>query len=159
LRHVLPAQLIYRRWRKAMPNYSMDNGSDKDKVPDLLKGFGSAVGEFSQGEFRTRYAVPVGRSPIDKSNYRAQGLGGGYCAGVCLDWIRRVLLSRPERDERYLTYQYANLKSGRRTFDSKDTKRSTEASAARSRQNVQVQADAYALSNSLSWYKESETVS
>jgi len=142
-----------------MPNYSMDNGSDKDKVPDLLKGFGSAVGEFSQGEFRTRYAVPVGRSPIDKSNYRAQGLGGGYCAGVCLDWIRRVLLSRPERDERYLTYQYANLKSGRRTFDSKDTKRSTEASAARSRQNVQVQADAYALSNSLNWYKESETVS
>jgi hypothetical protein len=142
-----------------MPNYSMDNGSDKDKVPDLLKAFGSAVGEFSQGEFRTKYAVSVGRSPIDKSNYRAQGLGGGYCAGVCLDWIRRVLLSRPERDERYLTYQYANLKSGRRTFDSKDTKRSTEASAARSRQNVQVQADAYALSNSLSWYKESETVS
>jgi Yersinia/Haemophilus virulence surface antigen len=137
-----------------MPDYNMFNGADSNSVPDRLRNLGSQIGAMNQSNFREKLAVPVGKSAVDRSVYMNKALGGGYCAGVCLDWIRRVLLSQPERDERYLTYQYENLAQGKRTFDSKGTKRSVEASALRSSQNVQVQADAYALTNSLSWYTQ-----
>lgn len=35
-------------------------------------------------------------------------LSGGYCAGVALDWCRRVLLSRADRDANFLSYSKAN---------------------------------------------------
>src|SRR5271168_2217792 len=90
-----------------MPDYSQ--APLKNDVPKLLKEWGSPIGDFHQGSFRTEIGKSTTGAVIDKSLYLNKPLGGGFCNGVCLDWIRRILLSRPERDEAYLTYAYQTL--------------------------------------------------
>jgi hypothetical protein len=136
-----------------MPDYS--RSPLKETVPKLLKELGSPIGEFNQGAFRTDIGKSSTGAVIDKSKYLNKPLGGGYCNGVCLDWIRRVLLSRPERADVYLTYQYETLKTKMgRTADKTGKKRSPVDSRLRAHQNVGVMADAYALTNDLSWYED-----
>jgi len=48
---------------------------------------------FNQGSFRK-----------DTISVDGVSLTGGYCAGVVLDWARRVLQSGSNRDEKYLSY-------------------------------------------------------
>jgi hypothetical protein len=89
-----------------MPDYSKD--TPEQACERLKKRGGALVGTFNQERFREK----LGTKPLDtiKGNY---SLGNGYCNGVCLDWIRRVLLSKPNRDQNYLTYSYATLKAGK----------------------------------------------
>jgi hypothetical protein len=70
-----------------MPDYNMFNGADSNSVPDRLRNLGSQIGAMNQSNFREKLAVPVGKSAVDRSVYMNKALGGGYCAGVCLDWI------------------------------------------------------------------------
>src|SRR5262245_21239146 len=58
-----------------------------------LAGMGTDLGNFNQTDFRGKHDQIEGVE-----------LRGGYCAGICLDWTRRVLLSPPGRDSTYLTY-------------------------------------------------------
>lgn len=94
-----------------MPDYSRDAYS---KALAKLTGYGSKIGSFHQGTYRTDIGVhAIGDGRVEyRSEIGGQGLGGGYCAGVCLDWIRRVLFSRPDRDSGYLTYHYEAIESG-----------------------------------------------
>jgi hypothetical protein len=86
-----------------MPDWRC-NG-DPAKFAKLLEANGlSEIGEFNQGTFRTKLGsekvTHIGNKPLDN----------GYCAGVCMDWIRRVLQSKSDRDQRYLSYYYKALK-------------------------------------------------
>ena len=62
-------------------------------VRDRLALLGKALGNFNQREFRQ------GSTSVDGVD-----LTKGYCAGVCLDWTRRVLQSGPNRKETFLNY-------------------------------------------------------
>ena len=83
-----------------MPDYSKDT---RDKACARLKSWGALVGAFNQTKFRTE----LGTKPV--TTISGQSLGNGYCMGVGLDWIRRVLQSKAERDPNYLTYSYDAL--------------------------------------------------
>lgn len=62
-------------------------------VRESLASLGTDRGQFNQSTFRGTVI-----------QYGDTDLTGGYCAGVCLDWTRRVLLSASNRDAKYLTY-------------------------------------------------------
>ena len=69
---------------------------------ELIRLGGRRIGtDFSQGKFRGAIVNAEGKS-----------LTKGYCAGVALDWARRVLQSDPGRDESYYSYSaaYTQLK-------------------------------------------------
>ncbi len=96
-----------------MPDFSKDS---YQVALSKLKGLGSVIGEgFNQVSFRTELAVkPTNDGKFEYySSIGDKTLGNGYCSGVCLDWIRRVLLSKPEKsnDAGYLTYHSGALKS------------------------------------------------
>lgn len=59
-----------------------------------LESLGTALSTFNQSSFRGS-TTQVGGTSIT----------GGYCAGVCLDWMRRALLSQPNRDQKFLGYE------------------------------------------------------
>jgi hypothetical protein len=60
---------------------------------------------FNQGSFRVGVGVASSvRHRLDKSTVEGADITGGYCAGVALDWCRRVLLSGPDRSETSLSY-------------------------------------------------------
>lgn len=90
-----------------MPDYSAD---DHGAALAKLTGYGNVIGAFHQGTYRTELGVNASRQYHDSVG--GKPLGSGYCAGVCLDWIRRVLMSGANRDERYLSYDSADIKSG-----------------------------------------------
>ena len=83
-----------------MPDYSKDT---RDKACARLKSWGALVGAFNETKFRTE----LGTKPV--TTISGQSLGNGYCMGVGLDWIRRVLQSKADRDPNYLTYSYDAL--------------------------------------------------
>ena len=62
-------------------------------VRERLASLGTDLGKFNQNAFRG-----------DVVAFGDTDLKGGYCAGVCLDWTRRVLLSASDRDAKFLTY-------------------------------------------------------
>ena len=62
-------------------------------VRERLVSLGTDLGEFNQSAYRGKEVT------IDGTD-----LKGGYCAGVCLDWARRVLQSASNRNEKYLSY-------------------------------------------------------
>lgn len=127
-----------------MPDYS---GKEKDQVPGLLKSKGSQISEFDQGTFRTDVGVrSVDGKNLIQSKSGGKELGGGYCAGVVLDWARRVLLSAPTRDEGFLTYGYSTMQSGKGT-GTRDLAQSKE----RAFQTVGRMAGAWSASNEMTW--------
>ncbi|HEY1756937.1 MAG TPA: YopT-type cysteine protease domain-containing protein [Bryobacteraceae bacterium] len=75
-------------------------------VVDDLKKIGGEVevqhGAFNQRSFRG-----------DTVSVDGVSLTGGYCAGVVLDWARRVLLSASDRDQKYLNYSTTNSQARR----------------------------------------------
>lgn len=79
-------------------------------VHDDLCRIGTHVGSFNQGDFSPWSAV------------EGQDLTGGYCAGVVLDWVRRVLQSAPNRTPGYLTYSSSKLDTG---AQGRETRRQT----------------------------------
>jgi hypothetical protein len=127
-----------------MPDYS---NKDADKVPGLLKDKGSPIGEFNQTSFRKDVGVRSagGENKIQVS-VAGKELGGGYCAGVALDWARRVLLSSPTRDEKFLSYGYSTIKKGE-GIRSKSLTQSKD----RAFQTVGRMANAWDTSNNMSW--------
>ena len=60
-------------------------------VRDRLASLGTALGDFNQGEFGKDFSMIEGVNPAE-----------GYCAGVALDWTRRVLQSGPGRQAKVL---------------------------------------------------------
>jgi hypothetical protein len=83
-----------------MPDYSNDSW---DVAKGKLESYGSEIGIFNMSTFRER-ATGM-RSPT------------GYCNGVLLDWIRRVLLTKTnrgaERDKAFLTFHFDALEDAR----------------------------------------------
>ena len=61
-------------------------------VRDRLASLGTDLGKFDQVDFGKAYSSIAGVNPAE-----------GYCAGVCLDWTRRVLQSDAGRDARFLS--------------------------------------------------------
>src|SRR5262245_40394079 len=66
----------------------MQMGTPYEKVVEKLTSFGKKVGEFNQGDFQNRAGVPDSYVPPGGS----ENIAGGFCEGVNLDWIRRMLL-------------------------------------------------------------------
>lgn len=62
---------------------------------ELVAVGGVPEGQFNQSSF----------TPFDQ--VEGADISGGYCAGVVLDWTRRVLQSAPDRDASYLNYSAA----------------------------------------------------
>jgi hypothetical protein len=86
----------------------MGNDYSKDtpvQAKEKMAGYGSKVAEFNQTKFRTK----LGKGVIKEVGDPPLSLGNGYCLGVGLDWIRRVLQSKAVRDPRYLNYSYDAL--------------------------------------------------
>jgi hypothetical protein len=83
----------------------VDRKANSMSVVDDLKAIGGEgvevhLGGFNQGSFRK--GIPdVGGVDIT----------GGYCAGVVLDWARRVLQSDSTRDQKYLSYSTTNAQA------------------------------------------------
>ena len=73
-------------------------------VRDQLASLGADLGTFNQGDFGSNYSSIAGVNPAD-----------GYCAGVCLDWTRRVLQSASSRDARFLNYSKNPVGSAKQT--------------------------------------------
>lgn len=73
---------------------------------------------FNQGSFRVGVGVaPSTQHRLGKNTVEGADITGGYCAGVALDWCRRVLLSGPDRSETSLSYggqhyKYPTVPSG-----------------------------------------------
>ncbi|AMY11393.1 cysteine protease domain, YopT-type [Luteitalea pratensis] len=65
-------------------------------VRDRLASLGTALGDFNQGEFGKDFSMIEGVNPAE-----------GYCAGVALDWTRRVLQSGSGRQAKFLHYASA----------------------------------------------------
>lgn len=124
-----------------MPDYSAD---DHGTALARLTGFGNVIGAFHQGSFRTEIGVTVDGRYINAVGGRP--LGNGYCAGVCLDWIRRVLMSGPDRDQRYLSYYSADIGSGADVGG-----RTNEAARERAFQSASRMAQAYVRRNNVQW--------
>jgi hypothetical protein len=96
-----------------MPNYKLNTYS---QIVGLLKAQGTQIGEFNQSSFREDVGKRITQEgTFVKSSVGGKSLGNGYCAGVCLDWARRVLLSTKALDERRLTYGYSTIKGGQGT--------------------------------------------
>jgi hypothetical protein len=94
----LAAHELFFSW----PPKVVDRKGNSMSVIDDLKAIGGEgvevhLGDFNQGSFRK--GIPdVGGVDIT----------GGYCAGVVLDWARRVLQSDSNRDAKYLSYSTPN---------------------------------------------------
>jgi hypothetical protein len=81
-------------------------------IDDLKKIGGKPLGDaFSQDAFRTH-------DVLDNVT-----LTSGYCAGVVLDWTRRVLQSGPGRQEKYLSYSTPNYSTPERKVATATLKR------------------------------------
>lgn len=124
-----------------MPNYSTKTYNE---IAGLLTAQGSRVGTFNQGTFSGTLGVKTSSTGTQTTNTGVGGrsLGGGLCAGVCLDWIRRVLLGRPDRDASSLTYKYETLQAGGTTDQHN-----------RAFDNTGRMAQAWYQSNDMSWTK------
>jgi hypothetical protein len=80
-----------------------------------LKLYGAEIGSFHMGMFRES----------------AGGSGeGGYCNGVLLDWIRRVLLTKTKRDEvrdkAFLTFHFDALEEAKGKAETKRSEQEKE---------------------------------
>jgi hypothetical protein len=123
---------------------------------------GSRIGAFNQGTFRTELGqklppagmqftragshhelAPEGRAQVLSTTTSGKSLGGGYCSGVCMDWIRRVLFSSMDRDKSFLTYGYEALKENKGTRKKDGSERDLEASKQRAYRSVRGMAEAY----------------
>ena len=58
-----------------------------------LSALGTCLSKFNQTTFRGNTKEAAGKD-----------ISGGYCSGVCLDWMRRTLLSAPDRKVEFLGY-------------------------------------------------------
>jgi hypothetical protein len=83
-----------------MPDYSKDT-LEASRIK--LEKYGTLLGAFDQTTFRTHLASR------EVTKIGGKALGDGYCVGVGLDWLRRVLHSKADRDLSYLTYSYGAL--------------------------------------------------
>lgn len=118
------------------------------QIADLLEGYGSRIGAFNQTTFRTDIGQRVaGTQILTKASFGGKSLGGGYCAGVCLDWARRVLLSKPNRGASALTYGYDKMKAGQGTKEG----RTFEQSKDRAFSTVGRMASAWDAGNDMNW--------
>ncbi|WP_233890082.1 hypothetical protein [Paraburkholderia flagellata] len=83
---------------------------------ELVEVGGTRIGPaFNQGELRTS-----GTTEIEGAN-----ISNGYCAGVALDWARRVLLREPGPDESYMSYSKAGYGTAGTTGNLESRQRST----------------------------------
>jgi hypothetical protein len=121
----------------SMPDYSQDTYK---QTKDRLTKSGAEIGSFNQGTFRKDLAFPV------IATIGAASLEGGYCNGVLLDWVRRVLLSRAERDKAFLTFHSGALAEGEKTV-----KRTHEELKGRASQTVQRMGHAWYRSGDMDW--------
>lgn len=118
------------------------------QIADLLEGYGSRIGAFNQTTFRTDIGQRVsGTQTLTKATFGGKSLGGGYCAGVCLDWARRVLLSAPNRDASALSYGYDKMKAGEGTKDVRTLAQSKD----RAFSTVGRMASAWGAHNDMNW--------
>ncbi|MEJ8847599.1 YopT-type cysteine protease domain-containing protein [Variovorax rhizosphaerae] len=123
-----------------MPNYSLKTPAE---IAALLAQHGATIGSFNQTKFQEELGVRGGNIV---AGVGGQSLGSGYCAGVCLDWARRVLLSQPGR-ENFVTYGYDAMRAGRGTKDGRTLAESKE----RAYNSVARMGNAWIANNTLDW--------
>ena len=115
-----------------------------DNIRDLLAKQGSMIGKFHQLRFNDATA--------NKKTVQTSGglrpMGGGYCAGVALDWVRRVLLSAENRDQAYLNYHYEGIVEGKQSNLGGHTPQDAKA---RGTKTLNRMAKAYALEPDNRW--------
>lgn len=121
-----------------------------DNIRDLLAKQGSMIGKFHQLKFNDATA----KQKTVQTTVGLRTLGGGYCAGVTLDWVRRVLLSAENRDQAYLNYSYEGIVDGNANNLGGHTQ---QEATARGTQTVKRMAKAYALEPDNRWLRDKTT--
>jgi hypothetical protein len=125
-----------------------------EEIDQLLKDLGAKIGGFNQGKFRKDVGMKSGTIHETSSRRtKCLSLGGGYCAGVCLDWARRVLLSGPNRDQAFLNYNNDKILK-LKGFGAEGRTRSQLQD--RAFQNVGRMADAYAIHGRFDWQSDGQ---
>lgn len=122
----------------------------QDTIRNLLAAQGSLIGKFHQLKFNDATA---NRKTV-ASSIGLRPLGGGYCAGVALDWVRRVLLSAENRDVAYLNYRFEGIVDGNEGNLGGHTRQEAKASGA---QSLNRMAKAYALEPDNRWLRNKTT--
>src|SRR4029453_19549723 len=86
-----------------------------DRILKLLDNNSTKSGTFNQSSFKTDIGQRVqGGQVLTRSQIGGKSLGGGFCAGVCMDWARRILLSPSSRASSFLTHGYDAMPGGKR---------------------------------------------
>ncbi len=122
----------------------------QDTIRSVLAAQGALIGKFHQLKFNDATA---NRKSIS-SSIGLRPLGGGYCAGVALDWVRRVLLSAENRDAAYLNYRFEGIVEGKESNLGGHTRQEAKASGT---QTVNRMAKAYALEPDNRWLRNKTT--
>lgn len=133
-----------------MPDYSKMGYT---AIANLLAGGGGEktprrIAKFNQTTFRK----DIGQRTTDKGTFIQSGIGGkplgdGYCAGVCLDWARRTLLSPSTRAANFINYGYEDMAAGKGTKAGRDLTQSKD----RAYQTVGRMAGAWHASGDMDW--------
>jgi hypothetical protein len=118
-----------------MPDYSQETYK---QTKDRLTKWGAEIGSFNMGTFRTLATGDL-------------SLQGGYCNGVLLDWVRRVLLSQSKPDEAFLTFHSGALEERKGT-----DKRTYEELKGHSSQTVKRMTQAWTSSGDMNWVGEAD---
>ena len=95
-----------------MPDYSKHT---YQQTKDQLTKNGTEIGSFNQNTFREKLAFPVIATIGDES------LASGYCNGVLLDWVRRILLSGTDCSPECRAMIRVHLKALSRTYRNEAT--------------------------------------
>lgn len=127
-----------------MPDYSNDT---YEQTQARLKKYGTEIGSFNQSTFRTKLASTV--IEVIPTVSGDKSLAGGYCNGVLLDWVRRVLLSQAKQNQAFLTFHSDALKEGKNTV--RRTHKELQGSAS---QTVQRMGQAWWHSGDMNWVGE-----
>ncbi len=122
----------------------------QNNIRNLLAAQGSLIGKFHQLKFNDATA---NRKTIS-SSIGLRTLGGGYCAGVALDWVRRVLLSAENRDAAYLNYNFEGIVDGKESNLAGHTRQDAKA---RGTQTLNRMAKVYAVEPDNRWLRNRTT--
>ncbi len=122
----------------------------QDTIRSVLAAQGALIGKFQQLKFNEATA---NRKSIS-SSIGLRTLGGGYCAGVALDWVRRVLLSAENRDPAYLNYRFEGIVEGKESNLGGHTRQEAKVKGT---QTVNRMAKAFAVEPDNRWLRNKTT--
>jgi hypothetical protein len=139
-------------WTSAGANEKIVDYEIKEDKGKKIKGDKRAIIHESAGGQPHQTTYPD-RSHPQGEQIPVKSMGNGYCAGVCMDWIRRVILGGVNRDPSDLSYHSGALKRKEATKNKDGSTRSVEQGKERAFDTVGRMGDAWVQMTELGWYR------